>query len=299
MDPDPPKVAIIILNWNGKEDTVECLESFRKVAYPCYKVLLVDNASTDGSVGLFRQRYPDIELIVNEKNLGFAGGNNAGIKRALEGGADYLLLLNNDTVVYPDFLGGLVDVAESDARVGIVGPKICFYSGPEKVWSAGGTINMATGRIGNDGEGLPQEGLRGTKEVDYVSGCALLIKAAVARQIGPMDEDYFLYFEEADWNLKARRLGYVCMVNNDVRILHKSGMAVKKIKGSDYYYTVRNLPRFVGRNGKWYHKVTFYPLFFARYAASYALHLARGEREVCGGIARGLGDFMKGKYGKL
>ncbi len=293
-----PEVAIIILNWNGKEDTVECLESLRGVTYPNRRVLLVDNASTDGSVELFRQRYPDVELIVNGQNLGFAGGNNVGIRRAQEEGADYLLLLNNDTVVYPDFLGGLVDAAESDPRIGIVGPKICFYSDPEKVWSAGGTINMATGRIGNDGEGLAQKGLKGTKEVDYVSGCALLIKSCVAGRIGPMDEDYFLYFEEADWNLMARRLGYACVVNNDVRILHKSGMAVKKIKGSDYYYTVRNLPRFVGRNGKWYQKMTFYPLFFARYAASYVLHLAGGEREVCRGIARGMADSVRGKYGK-
>jgi GT2 family glycosyltransferase len=293
-----PVVAIIVLNWNGKDDTAECLESLRKVTYPNFKVLLVDNASTDGSVELFKRDHPDIELLVNEKNLGFAGGNNVGIRRALEEGADYLLLLNNDTVVCPDFLGGLVDIAEGDPRVGIVGPKICFYSDPEKVWSAGGRINMFTGRIGNDGEGLPQKDLRGTKEVDYVSGCALLIKSGVARQIGLMDEDYFLYFEETDWNMRARRQGYVCAVNNGSRILHKSGAAVKKIKGSDYYYTVRNLPRFVSRNGKWYHKAIFYPQFFARYAAAYALHGARGEREVCLGINRGISDFLKGHYGR-
>lgn len=293
-----PLVTVIILNWNGKDDTVECLESLRKVTYPNYKVLLVDNASTDGFAEYFKGKYPDIEIIVNPENLGFAGGNNVGIRHALQQGADYLLLLNNDTVVYPDFLGGLVDVGESDARAAIMGPKICFYSDPEKVWSAGGTINMFTGRIGNDGEGLAQGGLKGVREVDYVSGCALLIKSGVAGHIGPMDEDYFLYFEEADWNLRARRLGYACVMDNDVRILHKSGAAVKKIKGSDYYYTVRNLPRFVSRNGKWYHKIVFYPLFFARYAASYVLHRARGEREICRGIVRGMADFMKGKYGK-
>jgi GT2 family glycosyltransferase len=293
-----PLVAIIVLNWNGKGDTIECLESLRKVTYPNFNVLLVDNASTDGSVELFKRDHPDIELLVNEKNLGFAGGNNVGIRRALEEGADYLLLLNNDTVVCPDFLGGLVDIAEGDPRVGIVGPKICFYSDPEKVWSAGGSINMFTGRIGNDGEGLAQKDLKGTKEVDYVSGCALLVKSGVVERIGPMDERYFLYFEETDWNLRARRLGYACVVDNDVRILHKSGAAVKKIKGSDYYYTVRNLPLFVGRNGKWYHKIAFYPIFFARYAASYVLHRARGEREVCRGIARGMADYMSGKYGK-
>ena len=293
-----PGVTIIVLNWNGKEDTIECLDSLRGVVYPNFRILLVDNASTDGSAELFRQRYPDVELLVNERNLGFAGGNNVGIKKAIEEGAEYLLLLNNDTVVYPDFLDGLVNVAESSENIGFIGPKICFFSDPEKVWTSGGNINMFTGRIGNRLEGAAQAGLAGIENVDYISGCALLAKTSVVGHIGLMDEDYFLYFEETDWNMRARRQGYTCMVNNDVRILHKVGMSVKKVRGSDYYYVVRNLPRFISRNGKWYHKMVFYPIFFARYSAAYLLHSARGEREVCRGISDGLRDFVKGKTGK-
>lgn len=295
---DPRKVAIIILNWNGKEDTIECLESLRRVKLPEYRILLIDNASTDGSVELFRQRYPDVELVVNERNLGFAGGNNVGIKKAVEEGSEYVLLLNNDTVVYPDFLSGLIDLAESRENIGFVGPKICFFSDPDKIWTSGGTVNLFTGRIGDRKKGMPQASASGAESVDYLSGCALLARASMVRHIGLMDEDYFLYFEDTDWTLRARRQGYTCLVNNDVRILHKVGASVKKVKGSDYYYVVRNLPRFVGRNGKWYHKMVFYPAFFVRYSASYALHAARGEREVCRGISRGLRDFFKGKYGK-
>ena len=293
-----PKVAIILLNWNGKADTIECMESLGKVTYPNYEIWIVDNDSSDGSVELFRQRYPGVGLIVNDKNLGFAGGNNVGIRRAMEDGAEMLLLLNNDTVVYPDFLDRMVQVAEGDEHVGIVGPKICFYSAPDKIWSAGGTINMFTGAIGNFGEGLPQDRFSGVKRVDYVSGCALLIKSSVIRQIGLMDEDYFLYFEETDWNVRAHEKGYISVVNYDACILHKSGMAVNKIKGSDYYYVPRNLPLFIRKNGRWYHKLTFFPIFFTRYAFSYVLHIAKGEPVKSHNIVRGIMDFAKKRYGK-
>lgn len=293
-----PKVAIIILNWNGKDDTVECIESLRKVAYPDYQIMLIDNASTDGSAELFRQLYPDLELIVTEKNLGFAGGNNVGIKRALDRGFELLLLLNNDTTVYPDFLGPLVKLAESDEHIGIVGPKICFYSDPEKVWSAGGRIDMFTGAIGNTGEGMAQSGLSGVHQVDFVSGCALMIRSSVVREIGLMDEDYFLYFEETDWNVRAHKKGYLSMVDYDARILHKAGSSVKKVKDSDYYYVPRNLPLFLRKNGRWYHQLVFYPLFFIRYAGAYMLHMARGEPMKSHNIAAGIGDFLRRRYGK-
>ena len=122
------KVTIILLNWNGKEDTIECLESLKHITYPNYEILLVDNGSTDGSVECFRERYPGMEIIENGENLGFAEGNNVGIRRAMDEGADYVLLLNNDTVVDPEFLGELVKVGESDPKIGIVGPKICYYN---------------------------------------------------------------------------------------------------------------------------------------------------------------------------
>jgi GT2 family glycosyltransferase len=285
------------LNWNGKDDTAECIDSLGSIAYPDHELLLVDNGSTDGSVEYLTGRFPGLKVLETGANLGYAGGNNRGIKAALEQGADYVLLLNNDTIVSPDFLDGLVKVAEGDERIGMVGPKICFYSDPRKIWSAGGNINMFTGDVGNVGEGLPQGALSGVRTVDYVSGCALMIKAEVLKKTGLMDEDYFLYYEEADLNVMAHRHGYISVVNCDVSILHKVG-ASSKIKGYGYYFVCRNLPRFIVKNGRWYHKATFFPIFFLRYTLAYFLHIARGNREISRNILLGVGDFLHKKYGK-
>jgi GT2 family glycosyltransferase len=294
-----PKVGIVLVNWNGKEDTIECLESLRGISYPDYEVLLVDNASTDGSREYFIKHYPYVDLIFNEENLGFAEGNNVGIGRALEKGADYVLLLNNDTVVEPDFLSGIVATAESDPGIGIVSPKICFYYDPDKVWAVGGTINMFTGSIGNYCEGAPQAGIKGVRSVDYATGCALLIKAGAIGQIGLLDKDYFLYFEDTDWNVRAHEHGYKSVVNCDVRILHKSGASVSKIKDSSYYYMARNIPLFIRKNGKLYHKVVFYPIFSLHYLGVFIYHWVKGDRQKSINVLKGLRDFLLKKYGKV
>ncbi|MCD1294180.1 glycosyltransferase family 2 protein [Methanocella sp. CWC-04] len=294
-----PHVSIILLNWNGKDDTVECLRSLSHITFPDHEIILVDNASTDGSQDYFAEKYPDIVKIFNDENLGFAEGNNVGIRYALKKGTDYVLLLNNDTVVEPDFLSGLVSVAESDSKIGIAGPKICFYSHPGKIWAAGGKNNMFTGSIINLGELDPEEIYKGTKKVDFVSGCALLIKAEVIEKIGLLTTDYFLYFEDADWNVRAQKEGYLSVVNCDAKILHKSGISVKKTKDSNYYYISRNILLFIKRNGKWYHKMVFYPKFFLQYTAAFILHMARGETTKSRYILKGIKDHLTGKYGRL
>jgi GT2 family glycosyltransferase len=294
-----PLVVIIVLNWNGLQDTMECLRSLESLEYENYHVMVVDNASSDGSVDVIRREFPSVELIANEANLGFAGGNNVGIKKALEGGAGYVLLLNNDTIVEPDFLAGMVDVAESDDSIGMVGPKICYFADPSKIWAIGGSVNMYTGRIGNMNDKADQSLFHGTVYVNYVTGCALLARSEVVKKIGVLDEDYFLYFEDTDWNMRARNAGYRAVIDCDVRILHKSGMAVQKIKGSNYYYMARNIPLFVSRNGRLRQKIVFFPLFFLRYGAAYLLHLIDGNKDKSRYIFMGLRDFIGKRYGRL
>jgi GT2 family glycosyltransferase len=292
-----PKVIIIVLNWNGKEDTIECLESLKRVTYSNYDIMLVDNGSTDGSVEFFRKWYPTLEIIENGENLGFAEGNNVGIRKALENEVDYVLLLNNDTVVDPEFLEEMVKVAESNLKIGIVGPKICYYHNPSKIWSVGGDINLFTGSIKNKGDMKPQDIFQGILTVDYVSGCALMIKSNLIKKIGLLDKDYFLYFEETDWNIRARKIGYISVVTCEAKVLHKSGASMKKVKDIDYYYFSRNGFLLLKKNGKIYHYITFFPINFVRYASMFTFNLVMGRFSRSRNILKGVIDYFNKKYG--
>jgi len=138
-----PHVSIIILNWNGKEDTIKCLQSLRKTRYSNYEIVVVDNGSTGDDVKVLGEIFGDyIHIIKNDRNYEFAEGNNIGMRYALKKDTDYILLLNNDTVVDPEFLTELVTMAESDPRFGILGSKIYFYDNPNKIWFAGGNISL-------------------------------------------------------------------------------------------------------------------------------------------------------------
>src|SRR5947209_4456075 len=139
-NPSFPRVSLILLNWNSYEVTADCLLSIRKLDYPNFEVVLVDNGSHDSSIEELEKNFPEVRSIRNEKNLGFTGGNNVGIRDALERGADYLLLLNNDTVVAPDFLTEMVRVAESDSKIGILNPKIYFFEPSDRLWYGGGIL---------------------------------------------------------------------------------------------------------------------------------------------------------------
>ncbi len=235
-----PKVSIIILNWNGKEDTLECLKSLYQINYPNYKIILVDNGSTDDSVEVFKEKYPEIELIQNNKNLGFAEGNNIAIRYALEIlKPDYILLLNNDTVVDPDFLDELVQTAETDPNIGVLGPTIYDYNPPRGLQSTGSKILWNHG----DAINLTYEAdvKAGTpKEVDAVTGCALLAKSEVFKKIGGLNKNYFAYFEEIEWCVRARKAMYKIVYVPQGKIWHKGGATSSKITGFAVYHHTRN-----------------------------------------------------------
>src|SRR3990170_4180108 len=175
-----PNVVFVILNWNQGEITAECLESLQALTYPNYGVVVVDNGSTDGSQKIISSRFPNITLIENGINLGFSEGNNVGIKYALLQCADYVLLLNNDTVVSPDFLNELVEVAESDPRIGVTTPKI-YYFGGKCIWCAGAHIDWRSGKTfrlrAEEIDGLMEEEI--PCEVNFVSACCMLVKRCV------------------------------------------------------------------------------------------------------------------------
>lgn len=261
------EVAIIILNWNAYDDTLECLKSLEHLTYPYFHVFLVDNASQDGSFDKLQQDYKNgklnvpITFIQTGANLGFAGGNNVAIKEAYNQGYQYFWLLNNDTVVHPNALTPLVETLEKDRQVGIVGSKIYYY-GTNKIWFAGGKVNTWTGttkHIGIKEEDVGQ--YDEIKEVDYITGCSLCFRKETLETVGYMVEDYFLYYEETDWNLKASNNGLKIIYNPRSVIYHKVSISSGgESNPSPYvaFYDIRNGYWMVKRTQKKYKWVISY-----------------------------------------
>lgn len=214
-----PKVCIIILNWNGLEDTIECLESLKKITYPNYEVIVVDNGSEGDDVEVLRERYRDyIHIIQNEKNYGFARGNNVGIRYAMDKGTDYVLLLNNDTAVVLDFLDEMVKVAQSDERIGIVCPKIYQYAQPQKVLFDGGAkVSLWWGTVTG---GPRPDDERPVVETEFATGAAVLIRRTLA-EISLLPEEYFFGVEDVDYSVQALRHNFRIVVARRATVLHK------------------------------------------------------------------------------
>jgi len=291
-----PKVTIIILNWNGKEDTIECLESLKHITYLNHEILLVDNGSTDGSVEYFRERYPGMEIIENGVNLGFAEGNNVGIRRAMDEGADYVLMLNNDTVVDPVFLEKLLKVAESEKTIGVVGPKVYYYDIKNKIQSAGvklcwnkGKGNMSRWNKIDNGQ------FDEIVEVDYVSGCGLLAKSGVFKKIGYLNSEYFAYWEETDWCVRAHKAGYKVLYVPKAKIWHKGLSTSKKIHGFTEYHIVRNRFWFMKKHAtiKQYSSFLLYFFVFQFWFTSGILLLYHKDMSIYISYLRGVMDGIK------
>ena len=242
-------VYIILLNWNGREDTTACVESCLKLRYPNFRILLVDNGSTDGSEALLRERFPELDVIQTGSNLGFAGGNNVGIRYALEKGADYVWLLNNDTVVDREALGELVRVAEADAGIGVVGSKIYYYDQPELLWFAGGGIRKFSKLSYHVGAKQQDSDLfQNDRQVDFITGCSLLIRRRTIEDVGLMNETYFLYCEDTDWSLRIRKAGWQIWWAAASRIWHKVSSSHGEYNPFLNYYCVRNILQCVKLN---------------------------------------------------
>jgi GT2 family glycosyltransferase len=250
-----PRVAIILLNWNGIEDTLECLESLRALTYPHYDVIVVDNASDGNDVSRLREGFGDaIQVIENDRNYGFAAGSNIGIEYAISAyGADYFLLLNNDTVVDPGFLDCLVTTAESSAHIGIVAPKIYHYDlrgRSDVIWYAGGRTRWwrlwAYCHVGKDSDDLPR--YQTVAEVDWASGAAMLIKRRTIEAVSLLNSSYFFGFEDMEYCFRAREHGFKIVYVPASRVWHKGGRSRAKRGPSpmllwDYYRFVRrNFP---------------------------------------------------------
>lgn len=255
-----PLVSIVTINYNQLTHTVELLNSLKNVDYPNIEVIVVDNNSKKDPTQTLHSKSPSTLLVKSEVNLGFAGGNNLGLKKAK---GDYILLLNNDTEVKPDAISILVKFFETKTKAGICCPLILFHNSGETIQYAGSTsINALTGRNSRIGFKEKDRGqFKQPYETSFAHGAAMMIKKSVIDQVGPMPELYFLYYEELDWCEKIKNNGYEIYVVPESKIYHKESMSTGKDSTLKTYYLTRNRLLFMRRNTRGIPKLIFI-LFF-------------------------------------
>jgi GT2 family glycosyltransferase len=241
---EQPKVIIIILNWNRAQDTIECIDSIKKLLYENYEIIVIDNHSNDSSPGLISERYADVTLINNSRNLGFAGGNNLGIKCAAEKGYDYLWFINNDLIVDEESLGALIGMASKVKRLGMISPVIYYHDWPTEIQFCGSYVDWDQGKIVYpprktlDIDGRFSEG----KDV-CLWGTALLVKKELIETIGGLKDSFFAYWEDTEYSLRAIKAGFKNRVCESAKVYHKGvPPEVSPVRENDYYfyYMTRN-----------------------------------------------------------
>ena len=296
------KVGIVIVNYNGKADTLACLHSLQKLEIRNLKfeIIIVDNASIDDSVVAIKKQFPWVKVIENQENLGFVGGNNVGIKRVLQNGADYVLVLNNDTLVSKNLLQELLRISGRDPKIGIIVPKIYFASGYEFhkerysskdlgriIWYAGGKIdwrNMFGVHLGVDEVDRGQ--FEEEKEITFATGCCLLIKREVLTKIALFDEKFFLYGEDVDFSIRVVRAGFKIFYAPKAHLWHKNAGSSSAGSSLHDYYITRNRLLLGWRYAPWRVKL--------------ALLKQSGQRLIQGRDweKKGIIDFYLGKFRK-
>jgi hypothetical protein len=295
-----PKVAIVMLTWNGREDTLASLATVERVSYEPRVTVVVDNGSTDGTAGAIRERFPWVELVEHERNLGFPGGVNSGIARGRELGAEHFVLLNNDTEVDPGFVEPLVEAAE-EGRVAAVCSKVFFMEPRDAIWFAGASYDPRRGYQGRPtgyGE-RDSERFAGVMETDRICGASVLISGAALEELGPFDEEFFFYTEDVDWSLRAHSRGWRLLVVPGSRVWHQVS-AVSGGEGSPVpiYYNLRNSLAVVERHaplgplGTWRRRAVL--------VGTHALLAARRSwrREGLRAVRDAWSDFRAGRFGE-
>lgn len=297
-----PHVSIVILNWNQREDTLACLASLQEITYGNYDVILVDNGSTDGSQDAIAALFKDVTILAQTSNLGGSGGRNVGILHALKGQTDYILFLDNDTAARPDFLDRLVEVGESDSTIGVLGSTIYYYYDRQRIWNAGACVDRQTGYCYSlrNGE-LDPGGSRPVGEVDFLATCSLMAKRSVFETVGIFDEEYFFYYEDTDWCVRASNAGYRIVVVPDSVIWHKESRSLggPSSPGKTYYMT-RNQLLFVAKRFP-RHRLPMLTRILLSEARTILLHsiLPRyhGQRQQRDARVCGVIDYLRGRYG--
>ena len=287
-------IYVIIINYNGFEDTIECIKSLKHSSVPNVHVVVVDNYSTDDSCKKLSRCGLQFELIRSKKNGGFSYGNNIGIRYCFEHKADYILFLNNDTVVEPDFLEPLLETSKALNNEAAISGKILFYDKPQQIWYAGGCFSNRSGRIIHIGsEQMDDTVYNAEKSVSYLSGCMMFMHASVIEKCGLWDETFFLYCEDADYCCRLSKNGIAMIYNPKSVIYHKVNSSISKTAGQSTYYMIRNrlylLDTYTDKGWRPYSRLVFYMETIKR---------AICKRYDLKNVIDGIKDYRKGIYGK-
>lgn len=295
-----PRVAIVLLNCNRTEDTLDCIRSLKDTGDPV-DIILVDNGSMPDPGPLFLERHPDLVYLRNAENLGTPIGNNVGIQYALDHGAEYVMMLNNDTTVSASYLRPLLAAMEADPHVGVAGGKIYYASEPTRVWFAGGRYNRLTGKVEHLGLRKFDHELGSVHTGnDFISGCFALFRGSVLREVGLLDERFFAYMEDVDLNVRIVNAGYRLAYVPEATIYHRISSTIKVDSQFFLYFNMRNRLIMLKKHNRPASLLLAAPSLAYAYGRQ-LIRLGIKWRNWAGvrAVLRGLGDGLRGYTGTL
>ena len=300
--PSEAKIVVIVLNWNGLEDTLRCLQSLcrQRARENAARVIVIDNGSTADPATAICQSFPDIDYVRLEKNIGYAAACNAGAKRALADGAEFILFLNNDAIVEPETLPRLIQSFELEPKLGLVSAVIRTQDQVSRVEFAGGFLNFAIGKF-QPRRFIPRQS-NSLSRCDYASGCCLLISSKIINDVGLFDETFFAYFEDTDLSIRARKRGFKVACRLDTSVYHKGSAATRAgiSEGTTsplkHYLVARNRIRLLRKHAPLLARIIFFAVIQPFSIAYYLIgFLIRGRfRKACAfidGIRAGFGSL--------
>lgn len=292
-----PLVGIVVVNHNLKKDLRETLQSIAKIDYPNFKVVVCDNASTDGSVEMVKEEFPAVRVIANQTERGYAGATNQGLRLMVSLGAKYVFSTSNDVIVSANIITELVSYAEANPKAGIMGSKIYFHNLFDVLWHAGGNMvfghSYHYGYMRSDSTGAHNR----VRECKFVTGCGYFLRSSMLEAIGFLDENLVFYSEDADLCFRARAYGYGVVFVPSARMWHKVGTTLAKNRPVQLHYSTRNALQMISR-----HKLGLYPLSLWVYLlllmpAKMAIYLLMGRKQNAQGILRGTMDWAQQRMG--
>ncbi len=289
-----PEVGIVLLNWNQEADTSQCINSLKNIHYDNYKIFVVDNNSTDGSYEKLMVDFSEISFIRNSENMGFAGGMNSGISEVLKSEAQYILIMNTDTVVSPQMIGKLVECLKNDSNAGIAGPCVYSYYSPKELVFAGADVKLLFAKIKHRTKIKDAEI---SADSDYMTGCCMMFKRKLIEELNGFDPEYFILCEDLDLSIRAKNSGYNILCNPQAVIWHKE--STKITSNLTFYFWFRNILYLLKKHtGLPVFVIAFFKLLFGNLLKNLIVGTLKGNFEIPKVIIWGIVDYIKSNMNK-